>query len=197
MALRVVLLLLLTLAGCSRGPSPEVRQCLDTLGKRGVSWSTASAPGPGSGCGIAGGVEVAQLSTPFNQPATMSCALALAVNDFEADVVQPAALRYFGQPVVQIRHFGAYACRSSTGTRGRLSEHARGDAIDMHGFVLANGTVIEVKNDWYGADARTAFLREIAREACRRFNLVLTPNSNRDHWDHFHLDLGKYKECGA
>lgn len=194
---RVVFLLLLALAACSRGESPEVRQCLATLNARGVSWSAADAPGSGSGCGIAGGVQVRQLSTPFNQPATMSCALALAMNDFETQVVQPAALRHFGKPVAQIRHFGAYACRPSTGTRGRLSEHAKGDAIDVNGFVLSDGTTIEVKKDWYGADARTAFLREVAQGACQRFNLVLTPNSNRDHWDHFHLDVGRYRECGA
>ena len=193
----IALLLLTLLAACSRGPSQEARQCLADLGGMGIQFARSDLSPPGSGCGIDGGVDVRNLSLPFNQKTTMGCQLAMAVNDFENRVVRPAAQRHFGQDVAVVRTYGAYSCRNSSAMRGRLSEHARGRAIDIPGFVLTDGTVVEVKTGWNARDARGAFLREVARGACGIFQLVLTPNSDRDHQDHFHLDLGRYKSCGA
>ena len=34
-----------------------------------------------------------------------------------------------------------------------------------------------------------SFLRKVRGEACDRFGTVLGPGYNRDHADHFHLDL--------
>jgi hypothetical protein len=194
----IAVLLLALVAGCSRGPSQEARQCLAALDKAGFVFERADISPPSSGgCGIDGGVKLRQSTVALDQTATLSCALATAVIDFETRVVQPAAMHHFGQPVTMIRHFGAYACRASTGVRGRLSQHALGKAIDIRGFVLANGATVDVKTEWWGRGPAAAFLREIAREACRSFSLVLTPNSDRDHHDHIHLDLGPYQQCGA
>ena len=40
-------------------------------------------------------------------------------------------------------------------------------------------------------------LREAARVACKYFSNVLTPESNRLHYDHFHLDSGVGFQCDA
>ena len=67
----------------------------------------------------------------------------------------------------------------------------------MGGFELADGTVISVKKDWRGAGKRSEFLQEVARASCEHFNVVLTPNHNRLHNDHLHLDIGPHRLCGA
>lgn len=40
------------------------------------------------------------------------------------------------------------------------------------------------------------FLKEIHASACVEFSTVLGPDANRDHWDHFHLDL-EWRRRGA
>jgi hypothetical protein len=149
------------------------------------------------GCGIANGVRVLRTAIAWNQPAVMSCALAERLDAFERDEVQAAALRLLGQPIARIRHFGAYACRREASGRDRLSQHALGNAIDIAGFVLADGSEVTVAADWRSAGSRGAFLREVAQRACRYFSVVLTPSSNAVHHDHIHLDIGPYRACDA
>jgi len=168
--------------------------CFRELTERGVPFQLVNEPATISGCNLLNAVRVTGAGVRFDKPATMTCGLALRLDDFEADVVQAAAERYFHRRVIEIYHFGAYACRNINGTH-RLSVHARGEAIDIAGFELAGGEKILVKTDWHDGGDRGRFLREIARSACRMFNVVLTPDSNSDHRDHIHLDLGPYRVC--
>jgi hypothetical protein len=79
---------------------------------------------------------------------------------------------------------------------GRLSEHGRANAIDIAAFNLANGRRITVKADWNGPDDKArAFLRDLHTAACRRFNVVLGPDANAFHQDHFHFDMGRGPYC--
>jgi hypothetical protein len=139
---------------------------------------------------------VRRIEAAFSRPATMSCKLANQIDEFEREVVQPAARSEFGERVTRIDHLGAYACRANTGTRGRFSEHAFGRAIDVAGFRLTDGTRISVEHDWSGSGAKQRFLRRVAKGACQYFSVVLTPDSNADHYNHFHLDIGPGKVCG-
>jgi hypothetical protein len=193
------------LAGCapaavvpppSPGPSPSPLACLDQLTQRGVAYQALATHAAIRGCNISGGVRVEGLLAPFDKPAEMTCDMALRLDEFEINVVQVAAQRYFKRRVTLVHHFGAYSCRNVNGTR-RLSEHAHGQAIDIAGFDLDGGMKISVKEHWRGAGARSAFLHEVAQGACRYFNVVLTPNSNADHRNHLHLDLGPYPLCEA
>lgn len=144
----------------------------------------------------------------WNRPGVLSCAMARTLERFEAEVVAPIAQRILGQRVARLQHMGTYDCRvrrtetttaaaKGEGSRGgRLSEHGRGQAIDIGGFELADGSVISVKKDWKGAGRRSDFLQEVARTSCQHFNVVLTPNHNRLHADHLHLDIGPHRLCG-
>ena len=120
----------------------------------------------------------------------MSCDLALKLEKFTREVVAPQAQAHFHQGVAEIIHFGAYSCRGRPG--GEWSEHAKGDAIDIAGFKLADGTVISVKQDWNPPGPKRDFLRAVARGACGLFSMVLTPKTNSEHANHFHLDIGAY-----
>ena len=113
-----------------------------------------------------------------------------ALDRWIADAVQPAALKWFGVPVVEIRQISAYSCRTMNGQRGaKISEHAFGNALDIASFTLANGHKITVKNGWRGTPEEQGFLRDVQRAACNQFTTVLAPGSNIFHYDHIHVDL--------
>jgi hypothetical protein len=189
--------LLGALAACAPTAPPPVsaaaRQCLAELDRRGIQYQPEAMPASVSPCTVENPVRVTAAGVPWNQPGIVSCGFALELARFTREVVEPAALRYFGEPVRRLRHFGTYSCRDMRD--GRLSEHAHGKAIDIAGFELHDGTLVLVARDWRRGGPRGRFLRDIARRACRYFSVVLTPDSNRDHHDHIHLDAGPYRLC--
>lgn len=194
--------LLLGLGGCGGVRTPTEygegdRMCLAELDRRGFDYWRTQVADAGGGCGIETAVEVSRMHTALSRPATMSCGLASRLDDFDREVVQAAAQASLGQAVTEINHFGSYACRGSTGMRGRLSQHALGQAIDVSGFRLADGTVISVERDWLDPGPKQQFLRQVAQQACQYFSVVLTPDSNADHYNHFHLDIGPDHHCPA
>ena len=68
-----------------------------------------------------------------------------------------------------------------------------GNALDIGGFVLADGRKIVIRRDWTRGDEQTqAFLREAQGGACERFTTVLAPGSNAFHYDHIHVDLAMH-----
>lgn len=130
--------------------------------------------------------------------AAINCPMTATVEGWLTEAVQPAALAWFGEPVVELRQLGAYACRPIDNIEGKsLSEHAFGNAIDIAAFRLQDGSFVTVKTDWYGGgDATRGFLREIFAAACERFKTVLGPGA-KYHGDHFHLDLAHHNDEGT
>ena len=122
--------------------------------------------------------------------ATLACPIVSALDRWLADAVQPAARRWFGVPVIEIRQISAYSCRGMNGQPGaRISEHAFGNALDIASFILADGRKITVKDGWRGSPEEQGFLRDVQGAACEQFTTVLAPGSNRFHYDHIHVDL--------
>ena len=152
---------------------------------------------PDGRCHVDTAVRVTRLDVALNRPATMSCALAARLDDFERNVVQRLALQDLGHPVDRIEHLGAYSCRRTSGRTDRLSEHAFGLAIDIAGFRLADGTEISVERDWWTPGPKRDFLHHLAASACGMFSVVLTPSSNRDHFNHMHFDIGPDRLCSV
>ena len=126
----------------------------------------------------------------LSPPATLSCPIVSALDRWVSEGVQPAALHWFGTPVVAIKQIGAYACRSMVGARGHhISEHAFGDALDIAGFTFADGRTVTVKNGWHGTPEEQGFLHDVQLYACETFNTVLAPGYNPEHYNHIHVDL--------
>lgn len=125
-----------------------------------------------------------------NAPAP-SCSVQAALLLWEREVVQPAARSHFGRRVTRITHLGVFNCRRiGGGERGAWSEHARGNAIDIAGFTLADGREISLLRDWDGDDpAKAEFLRVVREGSCRLFASVLSPDYNAAHANHFHFDM--------
>ncbi len=122
--------------------------------------------------------------------ATLACPIVSALDQWIAGAVQPAAIKWLGQPVVEIKQISAYSCRGMNGQPGaRISEHAFGNALDIAAFVLADGRKVTVKDGWYGLPEEQGFLRDVEGAACAQFTTVLAPGSNRFHYDHIHVDL--------
>lgn len=117
----------------------------------------------------------------------MSCPMALAVAETARDLAS--------QDVVNLVQGGVYNCRVIAGTE-TLSRHAYGDAIDIFGFEFADGDIYTVIDDW--EEETTAPQTEAGvwlYETVYRWhdlgiwNVILTPNYNTAHKDHFHVDL--------
>jgi Extensin-like protein C-terminus len=122
--------------------------------------------------------------------ATLACPLVSELDRWLANSVQPAAMRWFGAPVAEIKQISAYSCRGMNGNSlARISEHAFGNALDIASFTLSDGRTITVKGGWHGLPEEQGFLRDVQGAACDQFTTVLGPGSNAYHYDHIHVDL--------
>jgi hypothetical protein len=140
-------------------------------------------PGPVNPVTAAGPVAI-------RPAATLACPIVSVLDRWLAESVQPAAQRWFGMRVVEIKQISAYSCRGMNGdSRAHISEHAFGNALDIAGFTLANGRQVSVKDGWRGMPEEQGFLRDVQASACQRFTTVLAPGSNAYHYDHIHVDL--------
>lgn len=171
-------------------------ECLAVLAGSPVAFTPVPDQVTGEGCGFTNVVDVERSSIAFNSRFPATCPLAVSWAMFELHVLQPAARRHLGREVSRVEHFGTYACRNLYHRdSGRRSEHATANAIDIAGFRLADGTRISVLADWNGSRSRAAFLRALRDGACHYFDVVLTPDYNEAHRDHFHLDRGGRRAC--
>lgn len=123
-------------------------------------------------------------------PATLACPIVSALDHWVADGVQPAAMRWFGAQVTEIKQISAYSCRGMVGAGGSgISEHAFGNALDIAAFTLADGRRITVQDGWHGSPEEQGFLRDVHLAACDNFMTVLAPGYNAAHYNHIHVDL--------
>jgi len=125
------------------------------------------------------------------QPAaTLACPIVAELDKWISEAVQPAALRWFRQPVVEIKQISSYSCRGMNGNpNAHISEHAFGNALDIAEFDLADGHRISVQYGWHGTPEEQGFLRDVQGAACQDFSTVLAPGANVYHYNHIHVDL--------
>ncbi len=156
-----------------------------------------------------GGPSVCGAARPFEmsgalggrvvlRPAAMlRCPMVPQVERWLALDVEEAAKRFLGAPVVELKVAASYSCRPMNHVSGaKLSEHGHANALDVSAFILADGRKVTVKGGWNGAPEERAFLRAVHAGACRNFTTVLGPNADRNHHDHFHMDLARHGRDG-
>ena len=138
------------------------------------------------GCGIEQPVRVTQVDgIRLTTPATIDCATASALKDWINAGVRPAFGR---QEVVELRVAASYICRPRNNVRGaKISEHGRGKAIDISGFILSDGKELTVSGN-YNRQMRQAY-----RAACGIFGTTLGPGSDGYHEDHLHFDTASHR----
>jgi hypothetical protein len=189
-------------ASAPQSPAPRADDmgCLADLGASGARFDPVPDTYAAPGCNKLGTVQLMALAgdrapLSISNLGPVRCSVAKAFGDWARFGVDRAARQILGSPVAKIETMGSYNCRNVAGTDVR-SAHARAEAIDVSGFVLADGRRIVLKRDWDGGDAATReFLRVVHKSACKRFGTVLGPAFNAAHADHFHLEGTGAKYC--
>jgi hypothetical protein len=125
--------------------------------------------------------------------------LALALDDFASQ------LRMHG--VVEVVHYSIYRPPATRWPEGQTAtQHAGAMAIDAAIFRKSDGSTLDVERDFHGhvgarpcdpsvppmpATEQALELREILCDAAsaKLFNVALSPDYNRAHYNHFHLEV--------
>jgi len=180
--------------------SPSASACDIRLSELAEFTPLPGLVGPGE-CGAADVVRLSAVTlrdrtrVPLNPPAVLRCTMAEAVAHFMRNDVAPAAAE-LGSPLASIVNYDSYDCRGRNRIAGaKISEHGKGNAIDIRGIKLGNGTTVELTSPVVAKD----FRERVRIASCGRFSTVLGPGSDGYHEGHIHLDLAErnrgYKMC--
>lgn len=128
-------------------------------------------------------------------PAVLRCTMAEAIVSWVREEAAPRAVE-LGSPLRTVANLASYDCRTRNGILGaKLSEHGKGNALDIHALRLANGRVLELTDPTVPRGLREALRTSV----CARFTTVLGPGSDGYHENHVHVDLaerrGGYRLC--
>jgi len=123
------------------------------------------------------------------------CEMAEQLSTWIRDEVVPL-VGAAGKALHSVDTYDDFNCRGRNRVIGaQLSEHGKGNAVDVRSFTLANGQMMELTDM-----SEPKELREALREsACGRFTTVLGPGSDSHHEGHIHLDISErsrgYRIC--
>lgn len=184
--------------GSQSAPTPStvaLRQCLRNLDNLGVRYIQI-ADRSDRGCELRDAVLVRSVGSVLVPQVTLGCPAAGRLALWITKDLVPLSQAHLGQEAVSIGTMGSYVCRSVVGIAdNRLSEHAFGNAVDLAAVRLADGRRIAIASGWQGNARDKAFWRALRDAACRRFNVVLSPDYNAAHFNHLHFDMGNRKGC--
>ena len=142
--------------------------CYEELKKQGYKFDELAEFGP-SNCRVKKPIKLYSLpNTTLNTPITLSCPFAKRVGDWASDINAKS-----------IAHVGGYNCRKIAGSPF-MSQHSYGKAIDV---VKIND--VPISDEW----------EQATKTACKHFNNVLGPGSDKAHANHLHLDSGFGRPC--
>lgn len=153
--------------------------------------------GPVRGVSYHSGVALKDRATSPYEIA--DCRLLLAIDDLSKILASHG--------IVEVVHFSMYRPPPlKSKPDAKHSQHEAALAIDLAEMIKADGSRLSVLKDWHGgigqktcgpgagpspATAEATEIRKILCDAAthRLFNLVLTPNFNEPHKNHFHLEV--------
>jgi hypothetical protein len=140
-------------------------------------------------CGIDHPVKVSAIGSVQMKPAaTLTCAMALTFAQWTKNELVPSARRRYLTGVKTIHQGSSYSCRKIARSR-TLSEHGKGNALDIMRIELNSGRDIDVKKPGLFSFRQRGFLNNVRADGCQYFNTVLGPGYNYDHRNHFHFDI--------
>jgi hypothetical protein len=156
------------------------------------------------GCDVKDAVELTAIgSVKLTRPALLTQEMAIRMGRWVKESLEPEAQKQFRQQIAAIDVGGSYSCRNIYGKpfggrfAGRLSEHAFANAIDIGGYKLADGRSVDYVKHWHVKDGSSEFLQATSLTACETFNTTLTPDYDRFHRNHIHIDASPKKEGDA
>ncbi len=124
-------------------------------------------------CGAAAPVRLVSIGRApevvLSPPPVLTCGMVGALHTWLTKDLQPLARKTLGTDIIRIESMSDYSCRNAYGrTKTKLSEHGRANALDIRGFVTANGESAVVLNGW-GETKRDIAARELAlRQAAEK-----------------------------
>lgn len=179
-------------------------QCLVDLKAEGAEFIEKPKIDDGDGCGIDKPLEVTVIlpGVTLKPKGTLRCAAALELSQWLKTVVIPAADQALPDKgkLKAVDQASTYICRNRNSlATGKMSEHAKGNAIDIAGLEFEKGPVpMKIVPD-SEPTLPGAFQRTVNASACLYFTTVLAPGADETHKDHLHLDLIKrrndYRVC--
>ena len=120
-------------------------------------------------------------------PLFVACPMALAIDRASEMLAERGG--------TDLVHLGTYNCRVIAGTT-TLSEHGLARAIDIAAVRIESGATFTLLTDWEKNEPAPTtvagkFLKELAQSYHKEkvYNIILTPDYNAAHADHFHCDL--------
>jgi hypothetical protein len=175
--------------------------CERELTKRGIAFARAEdtpgvrAPvritGPLHGVAVHSALPAAQRAR--SRADLVDCRLALALDDFAASLSE--------RGIVEVIHLSAYRSKKEGGCTVKYpgEQHCAALAVDVASFGKKDGTKLVVDRDFHGKVGSLTCAtgapppNELWDIACssagKQFQVVLTPNWNAEHKNHFHLEL--------
>jgi hypothetical protein len=175
--------------------SPEPSECAQRL-KAFASFTRLPAiKGPGE-CGADDVLRLESVLMPdhsrvaLQPPATLRCTMAEGVAQFVRSEVGPAAAE-LGARLAAVVTDDAYGCRNrNRASAAKISEHARGNALDISAVRLTNRTTFSLT----AITVPEAFRARMRDAACRWFTTVLGPGADAFHNEHIHLDRAERRQ---
>ncbi|RUL97481.1 extensin family protein [Rhizobium chutanense] len=179
-------------------------ECTAALQALGVVFKDTPRIDDDNGCGIDKPIIVSEPlpGIKLKPEATIRCPTALALARWMKESVIPAASAALPEQgrITSVNQATAYMCRLRNGAgTGKISEHARGNAIDIASFHFEKGEDVAVRSRREDPTLTGAFQRTVSAAGCLYFTTVLDPESDAAHETHFHLDVierkGGYRYC--
>jgi hypothetical protein len=177
-------------------------KCRQELIKRKLPFARDPRPTPGVATAVRlqGPIRGVQFLAPGNKSpyGALDCRLALALDALAEVLVD------HGVKLARVDNFWRPGARLP-GSK-KKSQHNYGLAIDLMGLQLNDGRELDVEDHFLGVigapacgggavmtapDERAIVLRNLICDLARRgiFHVLLTPNFNEAHKNHFHLDI--------
>lgn len=179
-------------------------QCSKALTAIGAEFKPLPRIDDGNGCGIDKPISVTKIlpGVDLAPEGTMRCETALHLAEWLKTIVIPAAelaLPDQGK-LTAFNQASTYICRKrNSAETGKISEHARGNAIDIASLRFEKGDMPMAIVTQEESSMNAAFQRSLNATACLSFSTVLSPGSDAAHQDHMHLDVlarkGGYRFC--
>jgi hypothetical protein len=173
------------------------RACRADLARLGVRYKELQPIDDGPTCGIPHPIQVSGFAGGIRlyPAAKLNCSMTrMFAKWVKNELVPTARYRYFSG-IKQIHQLSSYSCRHmNSQARTPWSEHAKGNALDVGGFILNNGKEIDVAKKGFFAFREKGMLQTVRADSCKYFNTVLGPG-DAYHGNHFHFDL-RYRKSG-
>jgi hypothetical protein len=174
-------------------PADGYAACVAELKAAGVEF-TPLGDVTEQGCTLSGAVKVTGVATRLGTVAlsgepVMLCSFARQLTGWVREVGAPLGFAYTGSKLTMIETGPGLVCRTRYNQTGqKVSEHAKGNALDIAGFAFADGKRMAVRPAADDAEPKPSLMRAWRASGCGYFTTVLGPGSNAAHEEHLHFD---------